>query len=102
MKWLSTGSAIATTAVRNISTSAELRPAAAICSVRLQIASYSNANATFANIVIRPARAAISREAEAPSGLRMAATTTLASRTHLTERRCHITGDIKWLMPMAA
>ena len=58
---------------------------------------YSSANATFAKIVIRPARAAISKCAEAPRGLRIAAITTLVSRTHLTHAPYYIAGDVNRL-----
>jgi hypothetical protein len=69
--------------------------------MRLHVASYSRASATFANIVIRPARAAISKNAEAPAGLRKAATTTLVSRTHLTDSSYHIARDVNMLNLMA-
>jgi hypothetical protein len=51
------------------------------CSARRHAASYSSARATLANNVTLPARARINSAAEAPVGLRMAATTTLVSST---------------------
>lgn len=59
-----------------------LSPEASTCSARLQVASYSTTNATLATIVNSPRRAAINNAAEAPDGLRNAATMTSVSRTH--------------------
>src|SRR5215813_13158508 len=74
---------MASTASTNIPTSPAVSPAATACSARRHAASYSSAKATFANNVTLPLRARISKAAEAPVVLRMAATTTLVSSTIL-------------------
>src|ERR1700733_13234646 len=69
-----------------ISTSSSVRPAANRCSASLHVASYSSARATFAKGTIFDWRAAISKAADAPFGLRIAVTMMFVSSTNLTSQ----------------
>lgn len=83
-KCVSTASAIAIIPFTKISTSCADKPEANRCSACPQVASYSKARATVSNSVGLPRRAARRIAADAPLGLRIAATITSVSSITLT------------------
>jgi hypothetical protein len=82
-KCVSTGSAIAITAVTKASTCRWRNPAARRCSPRWHTASYSLAKGTLNSRIAPPWRIDRRMAADAPAGLRIAATTTSVSKVNL-------------------
>jgi hypothetical protein len=86
---------LALSVTRIATTSRSLNPAASRCSASEQIASYSRASGTRTSSVILPCRAVRRIAADAPLGLRIAATITSVSATTMTSamtshrRRCY-------------
>lgn len=93
----STGSASAASASTNMTAWRMSRPAAAQCSARIHTASYSSIRATLASNWTCPSNAAPSSAADAPDGLRIAATTTSVSSTSRMDD-FDITRDVRQLL----